>query len=245
MVPTTRRALLHGAAALLAGLAGCGGSAEFESSYPPETPENVATDPEHAVLRGQSSDPVAWFPSDRRDDGSSTDESSTDDPSDGGSTPPDRARAREVIPDEGTAASLRFANVDGAAAAREFVDATDFGAQTLYLESNPVGECYERVLCYVTWSADEIDTDYARVLRPYDAPCSQDRKQTVVHLIRIPDVLDPDQVSGYGSSYGGGPCHVPGRVREAANATADGEAVATTAGVETGASEHDGPRVSR
>lgn len=198
MVSRTRRRLLHGtAAALLTGLAGCSESSRSDSST--ETPpnaENVERDPESYALRNDAEQPPAWFPDER--EGRTTGDATT--------IPPEHARTRSLVASEESAARLRFADVPGVDGAREFVSNTDFESQTLYVESRSVDECRSSELCYVAWSADDIDTQYGGGFRDADVACEADATDAVSWFIRVPDVLDPDAVSGYGSGWSSAGC---------------------------------------
>ncbi|QLG62536.1 hypothetical protein [Halorarum salinum] len=211
MVPITRRDALRGAAALLPLAAGCNGT-EFDSPSRTPTerrgPENVETDPELATLRGPGERAVVWFADGR---------TATD-----GDGPPESYHPQGFVADGERVDATRFADVDGAGAAREFLEATDFDEETVYVDQSRIGECYRRELCYVGWSATEIRTDYGRVLRDVDVACETDTYDTVATLVRIPDVVDPDQVSGYGSGSSFSGCRLPPWIRDReGNATGD------------------------
>lgn len=198
MVSRTRRRLLHGtAAALLTGLAGCSESTSSGSSTgTPPYAENVERDPESYVLRNDAETSPAWLAEDGR--------ARTTDGTTAG--PPEYARTRALVASEESAARLRFADVSGVDAAREFVSDTDFEAETLYVESRPVEECRSLELCHVAWSAGDIDTQYGGGYRDADVDCEADATDVTTWFIRVPDVLDPDRVSSYGSGWSSSPC---------------------------------------
>lgn len=224
MRPLTRRDALHGAVALLAGLAGCSGSGSSSSSSVGTTPTAAVRDgprdsgptPEHYSLRGGRDGWVVRLP----------------DESAGGTDGRAEDRWRhELVASTETAESLTLADVDGADRARAFLAETDFETETVYLEERVVGECWELDLCSVHWASDHVETDYGRRLRPVDAACSADAKVAVATLIRIPEPLDPDRVTQF-SSGSGGRCRVTagqagGEVTESEAGTAT--ATATTA----------------
>lgn len=205
-----RRRVLAGAAALLSGLAGCSESTTDAGSVPDERrPENVARNPETAVLRaGETADPLAWLPPD--DATGSGDAGGADSAA---SDPPAGSRQWAIVGSRNRADRLRFADVDGAADARQFVAATDFDEETIYLDSRTVPECYALELCYVTWSATEIDVQYGRRYRDADVSCRTDATDQTARLIRIPDALDPDAVTGRGSGMSSGGCTYPPHLR--------------------------------
>ena len=198
MVPLTRRRLLQGATVLSVGLAGCSGASSSSSSSPspPMDAENVELDPEHVALRDSDDEPVAWI-------GSVT--------TDTKSTPTERDRPISdhetgLIASADQAARLMFADVDARAEARSFVDAADFETETLLLVPRKVAECYRLELCAVTWSASSYHTYFGRTLRPAEVACETDTRDRVAYLIRIPDTLDPAQVTSRGSGSSSGSC---------------------------------------
>ena len=202
---SSRRRLLRSAAALVgaAAVAGCGGTAESSGTAVAEVgtdpPDDAVTDPESVVLRAPPDEPIL------REAGDDTDAGSGDDESEPGV---DEWR-HSLVADAETATSLSVSDVDGAEAARRFLDDTDFDAETVYAERHVVGECYDQRLCWVRWTEDRVETSYARVLRDADVACSADTRVGVTHLIRLPVALDPDQVSRFSSSGGSGRCRTP------------------------------------
>jgi hypothetical protein len=196
MVPPTRRRAIRGvAASLLGALAGCATdtSPDFDA---PTGPQNVETDPAHLMFRHPTGErPVRVAESqetERRP----------------GPTAEDRRQAARsgVVASPETAALLRFADVEGATAARQFVENTDFSAETLYVDHSPVAECYRLHLCAVAWAPGEIDVQYTRRYRDWDVACGVDSEDAVACLIRVPAVLDPGEVSQFGSGYRSGAC---------------------------------------
>jgi hypothetical protein len=91
-----------------------------------------------------------------------------------------------------------------------FLAETEFGAETLYLETIHVEECFRLEFCHISWQVDEISTDYIRRLRPYTEECTANGRVWEARLIRIPDPLDAGNVNGYGSSVGTGACRRSG-----------------------------------
>jgi hypothetical protein len=192
-----RRQFLRSAAALVGAgaVAGCNGTAESSGTAvagsDPRPPEDALTDPSTVVLRAAPDEVVL-----RERDGTETDS---------------EARIDEwrhtLIADSETAASVSVGDVDGAEAARQFLADTDFDAETVYVEGHVVGECYDRRLCWVRWTDERVETNYARVLRDADVACSADARVAITHLIRLPVALDPEQVSRF-SSRGAGRCQM-------------------------------------
>lgn len=199
MVSRTRRALLQGAAALSLGLAGCSGATSSSTTVTASNrlnADNAVLEPDHVALRNQDNTRIVWFDDEL--------------PASPDSTPDDRHRISDaeagLIADEGDAAELRFADVDGVDDARRFVDETDFDSETLVLETTRVPECYRLELCGATWSESDYHTYYGRVLRPADVACETDAWDRVSHLIRLPAVLDPSEITGRGSGTSGSGC---------------------------------------
>jgi hypothetical protein len=202
MVPRTRRQLLHGTVGLLAGLAGCGESSYGESteseSHPPKD-SDTGTVPEHYSLRHSADEPPVRLPHQRRRATSSSTSSSSD-------SPPENARERGFITSTEAAEQLWIADIDGATEARQFVTGTDFDTETLYIEYQPARECHYLKLCSVTWSATDIDTQYGSYYRSPDVSCDTDADDGVSWLIRIPEVLNPDAITGHGSGWSSNGC---------------------------------------
>jgi hypothetical protein len=197
----TRRRLLRSAAALVGvgAVAGCNGTAESSGTAvagsDPDPPDDAIADPPSVVLRAPADEPVVREETD----------SDGDDESD--------LRVDEwrhiLVADDETATSVSIADVDGADEAREFLDETDFDAETVYVERHVVGECYDQRLCWIRWTDEQVETSYGRVLRPAEAACSADARVGVIHLIRLPAALDPDEISRFSSSGGSGQCRTP------------------------------------
>lgn len=202
MVPPTRRRLLLGAAGLTAALTGCTGlsdqgeqSATRTAGEQPRDPGGGRdTDPETVRIRSGSERVPVWMGQPGDDDGR---------PRRGERG---RHRASGVIDTAERADRIRAADPDARATVRSFLDGTEFGSETVYMETNGVEECYELSLCHVAWSPGQIETDYARRLRPYDEACSADTEIAETWLIRIPAPLDEAQVNSFASSIGSGRC---------------------------------------
>lgn len=190
MVSATRRALLSGAAATVAGLTGCSGANRSSSSSPPDDPANVATEPDAVGIRGSENTPLAWL----------------------GERPTPTGERRisdhvtELVASAEAAEDLDYAEVDGVEAMQAFVSDTDFDRETLLLESHRVPECYRLELCAVTWSAASYHTYWSRRYRPADVACAADAHDRVAHLVRIPGVIDPSQLSSAGARTSSGSC---------------------------------------
>ncbi|WP_254841382.1 hypothetical protein [Natronomonas marina] len=234
MVPPTRRRLLQAATAVTAGLAGCSALSGEESTATrtvseddgPRPPNGGSeSDPDTVLVRADTRYPPVRIP-------------------DGDGEPTDPARLErfhprlkhEIVDSASRAEKLTVADGVDAEPVSSFVSATDFDSETLYLESSTVEACFRLQLCSISWSTDEIRTDYAQQVRPYDDRCAADEYVFESRLVRIPAALDRDEVNSYGSSVGGsGRCDRDGP--GGAEGTADsGQAVDTvTAAVDGGA----------
>lgn len=205
MVPLTRRRLLQATAGLLTGLAGCSRSSTSDGST--ETPlqgENFERNPESYALRASGERPPAWIP--EEETGTTTRKATAG--------PPEYARRQGLVASEAVAERIRFADVDGADAARRFVTDTDFDSETLYLHFYPVRECHRLELCHVRWSDTEIDTQFGSYYRDADVSCRVDARDGLTWLIRIPDTLDPDAVTRRGSGWSSNGCRRRRRERD-------------------------------
>jgi len=207
MPSITRRRALYGAVALVTSFAGCSGETSSGSSYPPEDVDNVAIDPESYSLRNPRSEPTVW---------------SGERPTPGEDGTNHYWNHMFVTgPDD--AANVSFADVPGADEARNFLDATDYDTTTVYVEQSAVQECFAPELCYVEWSETEIETSYTRRYRDVDVACETDVEDVVATLVRIPAVIDPSDINGYGSSHGSRTCARRNeRIRQRRNASDGG-----------------------
>jgi hypothetical protein len=191
MPSPTRRDALHAAAALLTGAAGCTGESSSSSSYPTDSTGNLAFDPESYRLRNPDPTPAVWT----------------------GERPTQTDEERHLHADSHffltgpeSADGVGFADVDGADAARDFLESTDYDSTTVYVEQASIRECYTTTLCHVEWSTTEIETSYARAYRDVDVACEADARDMVATLIRIPEAFDPSEVNGYGRGTGSASC---------------------------------------
>lgn len=224
MVPPTRRNLLRSAAAAAAvGLAGCGRLTGEESSTRRSVSERNGTtipggndeaDPETVLLRTPAEEPPIRLAT-----------------ADGEEPPTDagrrsrsgRFRSHAIVDSRSRAEDLTVADGADAESVSSFRSATDFETETLYLETISVEECFRLELCSISWTTDEVQTNYVRRVRPYDERCSAGAEVYESRLVRIPAGLSESEVNGYGSSVSG-----RGRCR------GDGPA-----GAEPGATESD------
>jgi len=199
---STRRQLLSAIPIATGGIAGClggTGSSEQSSESSPEgrrrniPDDQSATDPPR-VVRRSASQPAIRHP-----------EFDSEDPE----TSESRFRGRHTTPrlidSESTAQRLVVDGDDSEFSA--FVSATEFDSETLYLQTNPVGDCFDLSLCYISWHDETIRTEYGRVVRPYDDPCSADRTVLKSWLIRLPVALDADSINSFASSSGSSRCY--------------------------------------
>jgi len=210
MVPSTRRALLHSACGLATMLAGCNGMFEGSDVSTRTVSENddsaapgagTVSDPEAVVSRVDTDRRPVWL-----DDG------------DGRPTESRHSRrlVSEIIDTASKADQITLAEEMDRSTIDSFLDETDFETETVYLQSAIVEECFRLTLCQISWTTDKISTDYGRVSRPYDEPCTAGNEVYSVWFIRIPDTLNAEDFSSYSSSIGGSGC-------EGQRASAEGE----------------------
>ncbi|OTF01918.1 hypothetical protein [Halorubrum sp. SD683] len=201
MAPLTRRTLLAGAAGLTAALAGCsgrGGSGGSTRTAPRDgdadgPTSGSTTDPATLLVRVDADRPPIWLAESDGDDRP---------------TQAQFERWRDSIVVDGDARADRISvadTVDGDRVA-SFLAATDFDAETVFVDLGEVRACFELALCRIGWSATEISTDYARRSRPYTEHCAVDEWVIEARFVRIPDALDADDVHSYSSSIGTGVC---------------------------------------
>lgn len=234
MVPTRRR-VLGGGAALLAALAGCNGAGDASRSTDTvagdghDRPDNVAMDPPTVTLRRPASrDPAVDVVE-----------------ADGEPTPTaERERRRAVrrgfVTTPEAASLLRIRDVEGAARAREFVDETDFDEAFLFIDRGNVAQCFEQLLCFVTWSQSELRLTYAEVYRDYDVDCDADERDSVARLVRLTGSVDPARIESGGTHTRRGGCPVPGWRRGGRRENATG---ATDGATGDGRTDHASARL--
>ncbi|EMA05206.1 hypothetical protein C439_00365 [Haloferax mediterranei ATCC 33500] len=179
-----------------------------------ESPATGGSVPSHYALRHTDDDPSILLPDEPRRTKTAT--SSTQ-----AGVPPKVAQERGFVTSTETAEQMWFADVDGAAEARQFVADTDFDSETIYVEFQQVRECFTLELCSVTWSESDIHTQYGSHYRSSDVSCQTDTKGGASWLIRIPEVLDPDGIHSYGSGWSSGGCHRPREHPEDGEATTE------------------------
>lgn len=222
-------AALTGAAASLAGCSGFG-SGSSESSPTPaadgeptgDGPGHGSTgDPDTLLVRTGTERPPLWL---------------TDGDDDGRPAADERRHYHdsEVLDTVSRADSLTAVESVDASRVDDFLDATDFGTETLYLETTQVEACFELMLCRIAWGPRRVSTDYGRRTLPWDEPCEADERVFEARLIRIPDAISADDVNSHSSSIGGNPCGAGGP-----RAEGSGEATSGTALEETDGSTSD------
>jgi hypothetical protein len=222
-------AAVAGAAATLAGCTGLpGSSGEATSTMAVDSRDGGggaggrrATDPDMVQVRVDSDRQPVWLlESDAGDGGRGT------------ARRDERFLGDVVVDTAARAERIAVADEVDETAIRSLLDATDFATETVYLESLQVDSCFRLTLCQITWSDDEVSTDYARLGRPYDEPCAVDERVFETRLIRIPAALDADRVTGASTSVGGGGCRrrrrAVGREHDATTVTATSSTDSTT-----------------
>jgi hypothetical protein len=232
MVPLTRRRLLHGAAGLAAGLAGCSGVEELGGST--RTPSPTAdrdgsgttatstTDPETIRVRVADGRPPVWLADPERNDGRPT--------------PGDRSRhlSAIVVDSRSRAERVELVDVPAAEDARSFIANTSFDRETVYVENHRVRDCFRLDLCRVSWGPSRVETDYARTVLPYNERCGADEWAAESWLIRIPTALSDEEVNSHSTSVGSGVCDRtagPGRATGEGGSADTAEAVASASHV--------------
>lgn len=228
MVPT-RRQVLTGGAALLAGLGGC--SALVDDGVRPddapdeiERPENVAMNPPQTTLRRTGArDPIVEVPDAEERSRRTVREHR-------------EAVERGFVTSREAASLLRIEDVENADRAREFLRETDFERSFVFLDRVSVKQCYRRLLCYVTWSKSELQRAYAEVYRDYDVTCHTDERDQIARFVRLDGSVDPTRISVGSTMISRGACPVPRwrlddeRSSDDGNGRVSGTAVRTTWG---------------
>jgi len=191
-MPPSRRALLSAATAAATALAGCSGtgSTASDSANERSVPDGNGDDPPpYAYLRGDDPQALARFEDD------------------------DRTRGRHhphlerlVLDSEDRAASVEYADVDGADAVREFVTETAFETETVVVDQWAVEACYRLELCGVHWTETDLDLAYSRVALAHDVPCGADAEAAEARFLRLPDALDDESLSSFSTSIDRGGC---------------------------------------
>ncbi|WP_136688627.1 hypothetical protein [Halorhabdus amylolytica] len=189
----TRRQVLRGAVPAVLGLTGCVSS---------DGPDNDGDDDssrredDRAAVEdsGRVSDPSVVKP--RNPDGRRV-----LDP------PEDEYGVGFLVGSTETAEALRFQpGVPSAdvTATREFLAATDFTEETVYVTHIRPRSCYQYRIHSVTWQYSDVEYEYCRELRSPDEQCVADTRVGMALCFRLPAVVDMDVHSG--GSSGRFPC---------------------------------------
>lgn len=200
-------AAFAGAAASLAGCSGfVTGSGESSSTATAgEAPiadgpgDGSTGDPETLLVRTATDRPPLWLTDQDGEDG-------------GRPSPVDRRSHHDstVVDTVSIADRLAVAETVDRSRLDDFLDATDFETETVYLETIQIEACFELQLCRIAWGPSKVSTDYGRQTLPWDEPCGADEHVFETRLIRIPDAIAADDVNSFSSSVGGGPCGAGG-----------------------------------
>lgn len=205
-----RRESLALAAGAAASLAGCSGFASSSSGTTGESPtagqpaadgpaSGTETDPEVILVRVDTDRQPVWLADEDSEDG-------------GRPTPrPDARHIDSVVVDsEARAGRLSVdPEADGTRVA-SFLSETDFGDETVVVETVQVEECFRLELCRISWQPEKVSTDYTRRSRHWDEPCAVDERVFESRLIRIPDAIDADGIRAGSTSIGTGACRPGG-----------------------------------
>lgn len=133
------------------------------------------------------------------------------------------------VVDEADAAALWIdPAVDEAAAARAFVEETDFERQSIVVEQRPIDDCYRRRLLGVRAADDSVRTDFCRELKAPTTPCEADETVVEATFVRVHRPYDERPSSRSSSEANGCPASDGHGNESAANdsnetGSADGE----------------------
>ncbi|WP_152041109.1 hypothetical protein [Salinigranum salinum] len=114
-----------------------------------------------------------------------------------------------IIDSQSRAERVEIVDVPAAEDARSFITNTSFDRETVYIQTHRVRECFRLDLCHVSWHSTTVETDYARILLPYDERCAADEWAAESWLVRIPAALSEDDVNGFSTSVGSAACDHP------------------------------------
>jgi hypothetical protein len=133
------------------------------------------------------------------------------DQNDGRPTPDDHSRhlSSLIVDSRSRAERVEIVDVPAAEDARSFITNTSFDRETVYIQNHRVRDCFRLDLCHVSWRSTTVETDYARILLPYDERCAADEWAAESWLVRIPAALSEDDVNGYSTSVGSAACDRP------------------------------------
>lgn len=201
MAPRTRRHLLRTAVGAAAALAGCGRIGGSESSESRAVSEGGTTIPGGTT---ETDPPVLLIRADTDRPPVRVDESSGSGREGEGSL--GRTSTR-IIDSDAVARDLAVADGVDHDRVSSFGAATDLDAETLYLQTIRVEQCFRLRLCRISWTAEEVRATYVRMVRAYDERCSADTTVFETRLVRVPAALEADDVRSHGSSVrSGGQC---------------------------------------
>jgi hypothetical protein len=186
-----RRALRTVATAGVFALAGCSGEPGSSGPVQRDRGDPVPpTDLEVLFVRDPGGEPLFDVES-GSDDGTTPE---------GGGIEGRRTRS-EYLRDPGSRDRITFRSTPAAEELRAFVDATEFGSDSVYLLERPVSACYEARLVGVYREDDGVAADLCQSFRPADIACSVDGIDTVGVGIRLP--FPGDGLSGHDWSWRG------------------------------------------
>ncbi|MFB6068364.1 MAG: hypothetical protein ABEJ90_00370 [Halobacterium sp.] len=177
-----RRTLQAVAAAGAAALAGC--NQEPARTEEPHVQYGTPVEDYTArMVRTNDDDPVVW----RSDDGAEEPEPSF----------LTYVTAKEDL------SSMTFAS-DSAPAGelRSFVEATDYGTHSTFVNATPIRACFRNRLTGVRRERGGIEVSFCRTLRPADVACGRQEQHVVATAIRLP--FPGDEAPGISVSVSGG-----------------------------------------
>ncbi|RZV08238.1 hypothetical protein BDK88_3205 [Natrinema hispanicum] len=221
--PCSRRQLLAGASGLTVALAGCTGTEESTSSSRRDHTTRQyesTTEYEPLFVRFENDDRFVY----RNEDEATAAENGK---------AAVGSRSPLFVCSENDVAELWIdpALADGKTREfRDFLEATDFGSQSIVVLQWPIEDCYERHVMGVRALDDDFKTSFCRSLKAPTTPCETDRELMEAIILRIDRAYAERPLSSGGSESAScrGPIIVakssPGRTE---NASADAALNAT------------------
>ena len=191
--PCSRRQLLAGASGLTVALAGCTGSAESESSSESDrTTRRFGPSHEYESLfvRFENDDRFIYRNEDEATKAENGDQTATYSLS-----------PFFVLSEEDTAELWIDPDLtdDKEREIRHFLEATDFGSQSIAVLQWTVEDCYERHVMGVRARDDDFETAFCRSLKAPTTPCEADRELMEAIVLRV-DRAYAERPSSSGSS---------------------------------------------
>ncbi|WEL17057.1 Uncharacterized protein SVXHr_0882 [Halorhabdus sp. SVX81] len=118
--------------------------------------------------------------------------------------PEDESGGRFLVGSTETVEALQFqpgVPSEDVTATREFLNATDFSEETVYVTHIRPKSCYQYRIHSVTWQYSDVEYEYCSELRPPDEQCAADTRVGMALCFRLPAVVDMDLHSGGSSGH--------------------------------------------